>query len=152
MVAKQPRFITYIPSKDDGSARSIPLEQSTALSKFPARRQYPTEDIIDSGYQSEASDTESLDERVLDEENGSPVVRRIHPQIETARISIPTAHIYGKQDPYYRQSIELSKLCVGRYSSVYEHPEGHNVPRSGAVSRAIVSTIEKAVRMSEIIT
>lgn len=39
-------------------------------------------------------------------------VRRFHPSIDTARIHIPTIHIFGKDDPYLSQSHQLVKMCT----------------------------------------
>lgn len=38
-------------------------------------------------------------------------IRRFHPAVDSARISIPTAHIYGKNDPYFSQSLQLVDMC-----------------------------------------
>jgi hypothetical protein len=36
---------------------------------------------------------------------------RFHPILDSVRISIPTAHIYGKYDPYFSQSLQLVDMC-----------------------------------------
>jgi hypothetical protein len=73
--------------------------------------------------------------------SGDHIVRRLHPSVDTLRICIPTAHIYGSRDPYFRQSLALAKLCEARWASTYEHPEGHIVPREKGVNLKIERTV-----------
>lgn len=78
---------------------------------------------------------------------GDHVVRRLHPSVDRFRIDIPTAHIYGSKDPYYRQSLGLTKLCNPQWASTYEHGEGHIVPRSKSVNAKIATTIGRTLAM-----
>jgi hypothetical protein len=41
--------------------------------------------------------------------NGTRIFR-FHPEVDSVRISIPTAHIYGKNDPYLSQSMQLINM------------------------------------------
>lgn len=82
--------------------------------------------------------------------SGDHIVRRLHPSVDKLRIGIPTAHIYGSKDPYFRQSLALAKLCEGRWASTYEHPEGHIVPREKSVNLKIAAAIERTVRMIDV--
>lgn len=102
---------------------------------------------VDSGYKSTASDSDS--ESSDKGTSHGPVIQRFHPAVDKQRIAIPTAHIYGRRDPYYNQSLDLIKLCESKWVSRFEHSEGHNVPRASSVTRGIVDAIEKAVRASE---
>jgi hypothetical protein len=82
--------------------------------------------------------------------SGDHIVRRLHPSVDTLRICIPTAHIYGSRDPYFRQSLALAKLCEARWASTYEHPEGHIVPREKGVNLKIAAAIERTVGMIDV--
>ncbi|CAG8395007.1 unnamed protein product [Penicillium salamii] len=90
----------------------------------------------------------TLTDRHLDPDD---TVRRYHPAVDTRRIEIPTVHIYGRHDPYRAQSIDLQGLCSPQQGLTlsYEHPGGHNIPSTEAVSREITNLIRKAVTRSE---
>ncbi|KAJ9664377.1 hypothetical protein H2198_000306 [Neophaeococcomyces mojaviensis] len=81
---------------------------------------------------------------------GDNIIRRFHADNDEVRIEIPTAHIIGKKDPYLRQGIELQRLCDPQWSSLYEHPEGHVVPRNNIVNKQIAAAIERAIAAVEI--
>ena len=70
-----------------------------------------------------------------------------HPTVDSIRIQIPTAHIYGQKDPWYLHSKELVKLCSKDVASVFEHDGGHVIPR--LLSEEICDVIETAVAMAE---
>lgn len=98
------------------------------------------------------SDLDSSDEHKVGPFGGpvDHVVRRFHPTVDKLRINIPTAHIYGRLDPYYRQSMELAKLCDQQWASAFEHPQGHLVPRDKGINEKIAVTIGKAIQMCDI--
>ena len=106
---------------------------------------------ISSGYGSD-QDPFEMEEKKPGPVSGAVdhVIRRFHASVDKLRIGIPTAHIYGKADPYYGQSLELAKLCDQQWAVSYEHPDGHVVPRDQRVNASIAATIEKAIQMSEI--
>lgn len=81
---------------------------------------------------------------------GDHTIRRFHADNDLVRLEIPTAHIVGKTDPYMRQGLELHRLCDPQWSTLYEHPEGHIVPRSSNVNMQIAAAIEKAIAAVEI--
>ncbi|KAJ5205403.1 Serine hydrolase FSH [Penicillium cf. griseofulvum] len=55
-----------------------------------------------------------------------------HADVDTVRIRIPTAHIYGRRDLLWRQqSLAMIQLCGGKVYR-FEHAGGHEVPRSQA--------------------
>lgn len=55
-----------------------------------------------------------------------------HADVDTVRIRIPTAHIYGRHDTLWRQqSLAMIQLCSGKVYR-FEHGGGHEVPRSEA--------------------
>jgi hypothetical protein len=43
-------------------------------------------------------------------------------------IQIPTAHIVGRKDPWYGESLGLYSLCDGRSAKLYDHGQGHVLP------------------------
>lgn len=63
-------------------------------------------------------------------------------------IRIPTAHIMGRADPYYAQSKALAALCNPRSLKVFEHSEGHFIPRTAKVTKEIRRIIEDAMNLS----
>lgn len=70
-----------------------------------------------------------------------------HPAVDSIRIQVPTAHIYGWNDPWYLHSKDLARLCSENLTSVYEHDGGHEIPRSE--SEEICDVIETAIAMAE---
>lgn len=78
-------------------------------------------------------------------------VCRYHPAADSCRIEIPTVHVYGRHDPYRCQSVALQGLCSTQQNLAlsYEHPGGHNIPSTTAVSMEISNLIRKAVTRSE---
>ena len=66
-----------------------------------------------------------------------------HPTVDSVRIDVPTAHIYGWKDPWRLHSMDLVKLCSDDLASVFEHDGGHDIPRS--VSEEICDGIETAI-------
>lgn len=77
-------------------------------------------------------------------------IRRFHSTIDTARIEIPTAHIYGRHDPYFSQSLELVNMCQSDLAMTFDHGGGHDIPRSAEVNEAIAGVIERTVTRSEL--
>jgi len=49
-------------------------------------------------------------------------------EVDAVRISIPTAHIYGRKDMWRLHSIELLGLCDRKSAAVFEHHGGHEIP------------------------
>lgn len=70
-------------------------------------------------------------ERALGEADvGGPFYNLFHPGVDSARIRIPTGHVYGARDSWRRHSMDLIGLCdseAGIYS--FEHDGGHEIPR-----------------------
>ncbi|OCK72877.1 hypothetical protein K432DRAFT_430850 [Lepidopterella palustris CBS 459.81] len=63
----------------------------------------------------------------------------------TARIRIPTVHIYGSKDPRWPASIQLAEFCDDRLE--YDHGGGHDIPRSSKVSNKIADIIKQVIRV-----
>ena len=85
----------------------------------------------------------------VDKDTGQ--IRHFHPDSTPPppKISIPVAHIYGRKDPYYTQSLQLVRLCDQTVSSVFEHEDGHCIPRGQRVSKGITNVIEKTIYKAE---
>lgn len=103
-------------------------------------------------------------------------IRRFLPEVDRVRISIPTVHIIGKGnetrfarslvwnasdfvlvaaitgDKYLHQGLRLAKLCEGSKAIMYQHPEGHTIPRRKDVSVAISQSIQRAAMMSSFLS
>ncbi|CAL5865815.1 uncharacterized protein PFLUO_LOCUS21 [Penicillium psychrofluorescens] len=73
----------------------------------------------------------------------------ITPQPDTYTITIPTAHIVGKQDPLYPESRKLYGLCEPSKAAFYDHGSKHMVPfdtkNTDEMTRAIEETVARAI-------
>jgi hypothetical protein len=76
----------------------------------------------------------------------------MEPDVDTVRISIPTAHVMGKRDAAYGQSLRLLGLCQKSLASVWEDSFGHEVPKRPEQSRKIVELIEEVVMKTELVS
>ncbi|OJJ04841.1 hypothetical protein ASPVEDRAFT_54936 [Aspergillus versicolor CBS 583.65] len=61
------------------------------------------------------------------------------------RVTIPTAHIVGRQDPLYPQSMKLFGLCEPGKSEVYDHGSKHMIPFDMSNNDAMVRVIERVI-------
>jgi hypothetical protein len=77
------------------------------------------------------------------------ITRRMHPDHDTVRLQVPTAHILGRTDFAYEGGKKLRDLCELRYSHTWEHSGGHTIPRVGIDVLKIREVIEKTVSRSE---
>ncbi|KAH6975837.1 serine hydrolase FSH [Ilyonectria destructans] len=68
----------------------------------------------------------------------------------SARIRIPTVHIYGSKDPRWPAGIQLAKFCDDRLE--YDHEGGHDIPRSTEVSNKIAGMIKQLMSQIQIPT
>ncbi|KAF2259790.1 hypothetical protein CC78DRAFT_571633 [Lojkania enalia] len=65
-----------------------------------------------------------------------------HHTCDEVRISIPSAHVYGRKDKWNLHSKDLVKLCERGSAETFEHGGGHEVPRGCAEEIAdIVETV-----------
>ncbi|KAK1826481.1 serine hydrolase-domain-containing protein [Podospora conica] len=62
------------------------------------------------------------------EESGELYYQMFHASVDKVRIGIPTAHAYGRKDPWREHSRDLVELCGGR-TWTYEHDGGHEIPK-----------------------
>jgi len=76
---------------------------------------------------------------------------RLHPDHDTVRIQIPTAHVMGKLDPYRIQSYKLKDLCCANLVTTYEHLGGHEIPRMEDSSMKIKNLIEKVAARGDFV-
>jgi pimeloyl-ACP methyl ester carboxylesterase len=74
---------------------------------------------------------------------GGPFYQMFHHTADEVRINIPTAHVYGRYDPWRMHSKDLVKLCRDEAAYVYEHDGGHEIPRDN--TEDICDVIEMAV-------
>jgi hypothetical protein len=65
--------------------------------------------------------------------------------VDAARISIPTAHVYGQKDIWRLHSIELLELCDCESAVAFEHDGGHEIPKENIedICDAIESVVAK---------
>jgi hypothetical protein len=75
--------------------------------------------------------------------------RLLSPQDDGQVIKIPTAHIVGKKDSLYPDCMALHGLCEKSNSLLYDHGQGHEIPRDpnrrNAMAAVIKSTMDRAV-------
>lgn len=76
-------------------------------------------------------------------EPGDVVLRRYHPDRESARIQIPTVHIMGALDPFLPQSKVTVGLC-SQHSTII-HDQGHNLPRDARFALKAAMAIQRAI-------
>lgn len=97
--------------------------------------------------------TPTDDDDISDSDDGAILqmmlpIRRFSPRTHKDRISIPTAHIFGKKDHFRLQSLQLANLCDSKQATCFEHSGAHDVPRRGdqsaGIAKAIMCTFEKA--------
>ncbi|RFU28990.1 hypothetical protein B7463_g7332, partial [Scytalidium lignicola] len=106
-----------------------PITVPKNLIPEPYFLQPDTEFDSDSGYSSQ--------------EDVSHNYNMFHPAVDKVRISIPTAHIYGREDAWRNHSLELLRFCNAPLS--FQHDGGHEIPRSA--SDEICDLIEEVARV-----
>ena len=65
------------------------------------------------------------------------------------RIRIPTVHVYGRVDPRLPASMQLFHLCDPETRLKYEHPGGHNIPKSLPATEEIAKIIDQCARIAQ---
>ncbi|KAJ5714329.1 uncharacterized protein N7483_011510 [Penicillium malachiteum] len=73
-----------------------------------------------------------------DKGNKEVFYQMFHATVDPYRIGIPTAHVYGLQDQWYRHSMDVVQLCDR--VTVVEHGDGHGVP--GEYSEEFADAVE----------
>ncbi|KAF4440058.1 hypothetical protein F53441_12380 [Fusarium austroafricanum] len=63
-------------------------------------------------------------------------------------VQIPTAHVVGKKDQWYKESLGLFALCDSHSAKIYDHGQGHSLPvnpqTTGVVSQMFKNLSAKA--------
>ncbi|KAL8727065.1 MAG: hypothetical protein Q9166_006308 [cf. Caloplaca sp. 2 TL-2023] len=81
------------------------------------------------------------------------VSHRIFPELDTVRISIPTAHILGEKDSVFESGLRLIEMCDPILMKVYKHAAAHEIPgRSGGGGRDLAKigeVVEKTVARAD---
>lgn len=72
-------------------------------------------------------------------------IEQLAPQPDTYAITIPTAHIVGKKDPLYPESMKLYTLCEPSKAALYDHGSKHMVPFDMKSNEEMVRVIEDTV-------
>ena len=75
--------------------------------------------------------------------------RCFHPDLHREKISIPTAHVYGKQDQFRLHAKHLVRLCDATVTAVFEHEGVHDVPHSIADNKIVSELVQKTILRSE---
>ena len=86
------------------------------------------------------------------EDPADTLVRRLTPQSVKAKIRIPTAHIYGKEDALLCESLDLVKMCDDSLATTLMHHGGHDIPLEMETSKSIHGVIEKAIERSHMMS
>jgi hypothetical protein len=63
--------------------------------------------------------------------------------------STPTAHILGgKSDYLYEESVQLSNICAKDSRVVFEHSEGHTIPRRPDLTTGMARVVRQAIDLA----
>ncbi|KAK7992133.1 EF-hand calcium-binding domain protein [Apiospora saccharicola] len=60
-----------------------------------------------------------------------------------AYIDIPTFHVIGCNDPYLNGSMSLYTTCDEDYAEMFDHGQGHTVPRDPRTMKELVTVLDK---------
>ncbi|KAI4262760.1 MAG: hypothetical protein L6R42_002065 [Xanthoria sp. 1 TBL-2021] len=64
-------------------------------------------------------------------------------------IKTPTLHVFGARDPGKFASLALGNLCTSDNSLVYDHGQGHEIPRAPAITKRIATLVREMVASIE---
>ena len=80
-------------------------------------------------------------------------VRWWWPTVDTERIQIPTAHIYGARgkDHWLDESILLENMCEPSLRHTYQHGSAHEIPMRMGETKKMAEIIQKTAIESEIV-
>jgi len=131
------RFAVFICSTYAHSAR-VSLGKDVTEHVKPEDRPKSRESF-DSGYSS-------------DQNTADNSVHLFCVEVEKARIQIPTAHIYGNEDPLRHESIEVELMCNKNLAVSYAHKGGHDIPMDEPTSKCISDVIHLATKLCETIS
>jgi len=120
---------TYPHSRNSVDGEDV--TDKVPMSELPGRRS-----STDSGYSS-------------DEDSAKDSIRVLYANSTKARIQIPTAHLYGENDQYLHESLEVVDLCDQRLSIEYKHKGGHEVPMDAVSNKKIRDIIAMTCERGE---
>lgn len=86
---------------------------------------------------------------VKKESNDTPFsnVYGFSPDDFPCRISIPTLHVIGAQDPFAKHARAIADLCQQEKTEVFFHDGGHELPRDEATIGRCADVFERVVTM-----
>jgi predicted esterase len=76
--------------------------------------------------------------------------RPFHPLWTSARITMPTLHLIGRDDLFNRQARVLYDLCSINERAIVEHSGGHEVPKEERVLASLISQALHVVERSKL--
>jgi pimeloyl-ACP methyl ester carboxylesterase len=120
-------------------------------SKVALQQMASSEAILRDGYDRWRG---GFDPFAADPENGTGERKTVF-GIDVARIPkemkipIPTAHVYGAQDPRFPASVTLAQFCDDAVRRTYDHGGGHEIPRKRDVSETMAELVEWCALMAE---
>jgi hypothetical protein len=94
------------------------------------------------------SDSESGSDDAEEDESDdelSHIPRLYHPLMVTARVSVPTVHLYDPNEAYARQFKFVTRLCDKFLMQEVSHSGGHGVPSEPKEVKACAAAIVKAM-------
>ena len=120
---------TYAHSRTTVDGEDVTHKVPT--NELPSRRT-----STDSGYSSE-------------EDSAKDSIRVLYANSTKARIQIPTAHLYGENDSYLHESLEVLDLCDPRLALEFKHKGGHEVPMDMTSNKKIHDIIATTCERGE---
>ncbi|KAF3010990.1 hypothetical protein E8E13_010649 [Curvularia kusanoi] len=92
------------------------------------------------------SDEDSVSESAGSDsdEELSHIPRLLHPLTVTARVSVPTVHLYDPKDAYHKQHELATRLCDKFLMQEVKHDGGHGLPMDPKQVKACAAAIVKA--------
>jgi len=124
-------FLCAIYAHSRNSLDGKDVTDKVPASELPDRRR-----STDSGYSS-------------DDDSGRDSIRVFYADSTKARIQIPTAHLYGENDSYLHESLEIVDLCDQRLSLEFKHKGGHEVPMDAVSNKKIRDIIAMTCERGE---
>jgi len=64
-------------------------------------------------------------------------------------IDIPTFHVIGCNDPYLNGSMSLYTTCDEDFAQMFDHGQGHTVPRDPRTMNELVTVLDKFVKTNK---
>ncbi|KAI5457748.1 serine hydrolase FSH [Mariannaea sp. PMI_226] len=66
-------------------------------------------------------------------------------------IDVPTCHVIGCSDPYIDGAMALFNMCDEDTATLFDHGEGHNVPRDTTTVQELASAVKDTLRKAGIV-